>query len=266
MLFFHVKPRYAVFAILFCCTLSFTAYAQSGNSTSVIGTVLDPTGAVVPNAVVEIRNPVSHFERTLTSDASGNFAFPNVPFNPYHLIVTATGFAAYAQDVEVRSVVPVNLTINLTLAASETVNVESNGGDLVEKDSTFHTDIDRSFLDKLPLESVSSPLSAAVTQGAPGNAADSNGLVHGMGDHAESSFSLDDQPITDQQSKVFSNQIPLDAVQSLEVVSGAPPAEYGDKTSVVVNVTTRSGQGMTTPHGSVTASYGTFGSANVGFN
>ena len=83
-----------------------------------------------------------------------------------------------------------------------------------------------------------------------------------MGDHAENSFSLDGQPITDQQSKVFSNQIPLDAVQSMQVIAGAPPAEYGDKTSLVIDVTTRSGLGSTTPHGNITASYGTFGSSN----
>src|SRR5262249_40481465 len=93
--------------------------------------------------------------------------------------------------------------------------------------------------------------------------ADSNGLFHGLGDHAENSFSVDGQPITDQQSKVFSNQIPLDAIQSMEVISGAPPAEYGDKTSVVINVTTQSGLGSKTPHGSVTASYGSFGSSNL---
>ncbi len=72
---------------------------------------------------------------------------------------------------------------------------------------------------------------------------------------------MDGQPITDQQSKIFSNQIPLDAIQSMEVISGAPPAEYGDKTSVVINVTTQSGQGVTTPHGSVTTSYGSFGTS-----
>jgi hypothetical protein len=55
-------------------------------------------------------------------------------------------------------------------------------------------------------------------------------------------------------------------VESLEVISGAPPAEFGEKTSVVINVTTRSGQGMTTPKGTVTTSYGSFGSSNVGFN
>ncbi|MDQ1694552.1 MAG: hypothetical protein QOH85_2087, partial [Acidobacteriaceae bacterium] len=78
--------------------------------------------------------------------------------------------------------------------------------------------------------------------------------------------SVDGQPITDQQSKVFSNQIPSNAIQSIEAIPGAPPAEYGGKTSLVINVTTRSGQGMTTPHGSVTSSYGTFGSVTGGID
>ena len=82
-----------------------------------------------------------------------------------------------------------------------------------------------------------------------------------LGDHASNSFSIDGQPITDQQSKVFSNQIPSNSVQSIEVISGAPPAEFGGKTSLVIQVTTRSGQGVTKPTGSVTTSYGTFGSA-----
>ena len=115
--------------------------------------------------------------------------------------------------------------------------------DLVENDPTTHTDVDRSLFDKLPLESQSSSLSSLVTLASPGVSADSNGLFHGLGDHASNSFSVDGQPITDQQSKVFSNQIPLDAVQSMEVIEGAPPAEYGDKTSLVIVVTTRSGLG-----------------------
>jgi len=243
-----------------------SAFAQSANSSSVTGTVLDPSGAVVPNATVEIRNPVSQFDRTTTTNSTGGFSFPNVPFNPYHMVVTSKGFAPLVQDIEVRSIVPLNLSINLKLQSSEVVTVESGAEDLLENDSTFHTDVDRNLFDKLPLESASSSLSSLVTLATPGIAADSNGLFHGLGDHAENSFSLDGQPITDQQSKVFSNQIPIDAVQSIEVISGAPPAEYGDKTSVVIDVTTRSGQGMTTPHGSVTASYGTFGTSNVDFN
>ena len=243
------------------------ALAQNaGNSTSVSGTVADPSGAVIPGAMVTIHNPVSGLERTTGTDASGNFNFQNVPFNPYHMSVSAAGFAAYAQDIDVRSSVPINVKISLQVAgASSTVTVES-AGDLLETDSTAHTDVDRQLIQDLPLESASSSISSLVTLASPGISADSNGLFHGLGDHAENSFSLDGQPITDQQSKVFSNQIPIDAVQSLEVIDGAPPAEYGDKTSVVIDVTTRSGQGMTTPHGAITGSYGAFGTSNLGFN
>src|SRR5579862_2739136 len=268
MLAFYKKSFFPLFITVFVLALGFHAPAQSGgSSTSVTGTVVDPTGAVVPNAVVEIRNPVSGFERTVTTDSAGKFTIPNIPFNPYHFTVTGPDFAPYAQDVDVRSIVPVVLSVTLKIKGStETVTVEGAGEDLLENTSTFHTDVDRGLFDKMPLESRSSSVSSLVTLSSPGIAADSNGLFHGLGDHAENSFSVDGQPITDQQSKVFSNQIPLDSVESLEVISGAPPAEFGDKTSVVINVTTRSGQGLTSPKGSITTSYGSFGTADLAIN
>jgi hypothetical protein len=255
-----------LFLLLIALAAAPTGWAQTGNSANITGTVTDPSGGVVLNATVSIHNPVSGLARSTTTDASGNFNFANVPFNPYHLAINATGFGAYAQDIDVRSSVPLLLKISLTVAGSSSTVTVEGGGDLLENEPTFHTDVDRALFDKLPLESASSSLSSLVTLSTPGIAADSNGLFHGLGDHAENSFSLDGQPVTDQQSKVFSNQIPLDSVQSLEVISGAPPAEFGDKTSVVINVTTRSGQGVTPAHGSVTAAYGTFGSSNGGFD
>jgi hypothetical protein len=266
MLFIRTLAFSLLFVLLVVLSGAPLLAQSGGNSTSVTGTVLDPSGAVVPDAAVEIHNPVSQFDRSTTTDSKGNFSVPNVPFNPYHMSVNAAGFASYSQDVDVRSLVPVNLKITLQVGTSNTVVTVESGGDLVENDSTFHTDVDKAIVDRLPLESQSSSLSSAVTLVTPGIAADSNGLFHGLGDHAENSFSVDGQPITDQQSKVFSNQIPLDAVQSLEVISGAPPAEYGDKTSIVINLTTRSGQGVTKPTGSMTTSYGSFGTANVGIN
>ena len=257
-------------ALLFCATLFFLAPVSdaqlTGTAGTLAGSVMDPSGAVIPGATVTLHNPVSGFERATTTDALGNFSIPNVPFNPYHLIVTADGFAPYSQDIDVRSTVPINLTISLRLAAATTKIVVEAAGELLETDSTAHTDVDRQLIQTLPLESASSSVSSLVTLASPGVAADSNGLFHGLGDHAENSFSVDGQPITDQQSKVFSNQIPIDSIQSLEVIEGAPPAEYGDKTSLVIDVTTRSGQGMTTPHGAVTASYGSFGTVDGGFN
>jgi hypothetical protein len=265
MLASYKKSLSAALMAISYLALALFAHAQSGgNSGSINGTVADPSGAVIPNASVEIHNPVSGYDRTTTTDSKGNFSFPNIPFNPYHMTVKAEGFDQSAQDVDVRSVVPATIKVSLQVSGSSTsVSVEANGGDLVENDPTFHSDIDKALIDKLPLESASSSLSSLVTLSTPGIAADSNGLFHGIGDHAENSFSVDGQPITDQQSKVFSNQIPIDSIESLEVISGAPPAEYGGKTSVVIVATTRSGQGVTTPHGSVTTSYGSFGTSNL---
>jgi hypothetical protein len=114
MLASYKKPLRAAFLLISYLALGFAARAQSsGNSTSVTGVVLDPTGAVVPNVIVEIHNPVSGFDRTTVTDAAGRFSFPNVPFNPYHLSANGEGFAAYAHDIDVRSLVPVNLSISL---------------------------------------------------------------------------------------------------------------------------------------------------------
>jgi Carboxypeptidase regulatory-like domain len=253
---------FAVQAILFVVCVS----AQMGNSGSIEGMVTDPSGAAVVNATVEIKDPVSGYLKTMNTNPEGAFRFTNVPFNPYHLTVNARGFAAFARDVEVRSVVPARIEIDLTVGTVATTVTVEGGGDLLENDPTFHSDLDRNSFARLPLESASSSVSSLVTLTTPGIAADSNGLFHGLGDHAENSFSVDNQPITDQQSKVFSNQIPSSSIQSLEVISGAPPAEFGEKTSLVIKVTTRSGQGVTTPHGTVTTSYGSFGSVNGSFD
>ena len=242
------------------------AGAQAGNAGAVRGVVSDPSGALIPGATVHLTNASSGLDRTATSDATGQFAFTNVPFNPYRISVSAQGFAPLSQSTEIRSSVGINLKLVLQIASTDsTVTVEA-GGDLVETDSTFHTDVDRELMDKLPMESDSSGISSLVTMSTPGISADSDGQMHGLGDHAENSFSVDGQAITDQQSKVFSNQIPLDSVQSLEVISGAPPAEFGDKTSVVIKVTTRSGLDTPKPTGNVYSSYGSFGSVNTGFN
>src|SRR6202521_386551 len=258
---------YAVFLLGFVLLFAAgPAKAQLGNAGSIEGLVKDSSGGVVAGAKVEISFPVTGYQRETTTGSDGGFRFTNVPFNPYHLVVTAPGFASYTQDVDVRSSVPTSIQIGLKVGTAATsITVEANGGDLVENDPSFHTDVDTALTDRLPLESQSSSVRSLVTLATPGAVADSNGLFHGLGDHAENSFNVDGQPITDQQSKVFSNQIPLDSIQSLEAVSGGPPAEYGGKTSLVIKVTTRSGLGVTKPTGSVFASYGSFGSVSGGF-
>src|SRR5579871_5832224 len=130
-----IRKVFRPFLIALSClfALVFATPSRAQNSSVINGTVTDPTGAVVPKATVEIHNPVSGYNRTTETDTSGNFSFPNVPFNPYHLTVTLPGFNTYAQDVDVRSSVPTNLKIGLTLAGSSSaVTVEATGADLIE--------------------------------------------------------------------------------------------------------------------------------------
>src|SRR6202035_1770504 len=98
---------------------------------------------------------------------------------------------------------------------------------------------------------------------------DANGFFHPVGDHAQVGYVLDGFPITDHQSKTFSTQIPLNAPQSMELIPGSQDAQYGDKTSLVVNATTRSGLGATKPFGSIESGWGSFGTwsdnATLGF-
>jgi hypothetical protein len=243
--------------LTFLCTSSL---AQSlGSAGTIEGTVTDPTGAVVSGASVEIQNAVSGFRRVIATDESGNFRLTNIPPNPYHIHVFAGGFKEVHQDVTLRSSVPVSLKIQLEI---KPVNIEVNVEEasvVVENVPLPHTDVDQSLMSKLLVSSPGSGLSDVVALSSPGVAADSNGFFHPLGDHAQTSFSIDNQPVSDQQSKAFSTQIPINAIQSMEVMTGAVPAEYGDKTSLVINTMTRSGLNVRQPTGSFSGQYGTFG-------
>ena len=116
---------------------------------------------------------MSGFIRSTPTDSAGEFAFNNVPFNPYHLSVTAEGFGSFAQDVDVRSNVPLAVKISLQVASSTTTVTVESGADLLETAPSAHTDVDRGLFDKLPLESQSSSVSSLVTLASPGVVADS---------------------------------------------------------------------------------------------
>ena len=113
---------------------------------------------------------------------------------------------------------------------------------------------------ELPVFDPGSGLSQAITYSTGGVAADANGFFHPLGDHAQVSFVVDGQPISDQQSKVFSTQLPTSAIESMQLITGSPNAEFGDKTSLVDQITTRSGLGAMKQFGSVDTYYGSFGS------
>jgi hypothetical protein len=255
--------------VVFFFAFHYTALGQSlGNAGTIEGNVTDPSGASVPKAVVTIRNLVTGYSQSAVTDSSGAFRLTNIPPNPYHLEVTVPGFNTFAEDVAIRSAVPIQMKAKLAVAGTTTtMTVEAGGTDLVELDPSAHVDADRSLLQKLPTEDPGAGLSQAIIYSTGGVAADGNGFFHPLGDHAQVSFVIDGQPISDQQSKVFSTQLPTSAIQSMELVTGTPESEFGDKTSLVANITTRSGLGVPKAFGNFDATYGSLGTVGgvVGF-
>ena len=260
----HFLPRksHAYIATYFLAVfLAATGRVVAQSTGSVTGTVTDITGASIPGATVTLRNAVGSLTRDATTDATGHFGFQNLPLNNYTLSISAPGFTTANQSAAVHSIVPVNLPTTLQVSGGGT-SITVEAAPEIATETSFQSDIDRAEINKLPMESVSSGLSSIITSSSPGVSSDSDGQMHGMGDHASNTLSVDGQDNSDQTSKTFSNQLPSNAVQSIQVIDGAPPAEYGGKTSLVIQITTRSGQGVNPPKGSVTASYGAFGTAN----
>ena len=262
----HAKFRgQSAFLLAFVFLTLGQVFAQGlGNSGVISGKVLDPSGAAVPGVSIEATNPVSGFQKTVQTDGNGQFTISNVPFAHYHVTATMAGFQPDAEDANVRSTITTPLDFTLSVAtASENVTVEADVEDVIRNTPVASTDVDRALIEKLPTESVNAPLSSLVSLSTPGISSDSNGLFHPEGEHADTSFSIDGQPISDQQSRIFSNQLPVSAIQSINVINGAIPAEYGDKASLVVQTTTRSGLDTPVPHGTVSFSYGSFGTSSA---
>lgn len=250
---------FTLFIFLSLCSTLAVAQGTSGN---LAGSVTDATGAIIPNAKITILNPVSGFSQTTVTDSEGQYHLTNLPFNRYHVVASAQGFGQSAQDAQVRSASVTQLDFKLSVAASdEVVNVEAEADDMVNADPTAGTTVDRDLFARLPTESTNAPLSSLVTLSTPGIAGDSNGLFHPMGEHADTTYSIDGQPVSDQQSRIFGNQLSVNAIQSINVINGIAPPEYGDKASLIVQTTTRSGLGSRRPTGAISYSYGSFGTS-----
>src|ERR1700688_1813494 len=106
-----------------------------GGAGTIQGTVKDPTGGVMQAVTLTLTNPVSGFKRETTTDSVGRFTFGNLPPNPYHIAVEVQGFQRFERDVNVRTGVPIELTLTLQLAgATAEVQVVGHAEALLERD------------------------------------------------------------------------------------------------------------------------------------
>jgi hypothetical protein len=244
--------------------LSLPAAALAGE---VRGRVLGPGDSPLPGVTVSLSNDLTGFSQQTVSGADGAYALYNVPNNPYHLLASLEGFKEAHLDVDVRGNVPVARDLHLAAAFAETTTVtaEKENVALETDESTTHTDIDKSLIQRFPAVLPSRAFEAIVTS-APGFSKDENGRYHFQGGHSQQLVVIDGQPIGDQVGITFSNSLNPAVAQGIEIVTGGVPAEYGEKAYGVINLITKSALGQNGLRGDLSAGGGSYSTydGNVG--
>src|SRR4051794_29213641 len=243
-------PGYALALLL---VLAQFAPSRSGDVRLV---VTDEAGLPLASAV-ELVSDANQVRETYTTDSSGVLIAKRLPFGLYRVVVTRDGFGSFNGLVEVRSELPTEFHVTLSLAplqaqvtvrasdtlvdARQTAAVHRIGADLLQQRMTA-----------LPGRSLPDLVN---TQ--PGWLMEANGVLHPRGSEYQTQYVIDGLPLTDNRSPAFAPEIEPDEVHSMSILTGGYPAEYGRKLGGVIEVVTSASarQGV---HASAAASIGSF--------
>ncbi len=140
------------FTCILLCMLGAGAQAQV-SSTSLRGTVMDSTGALVPGAAVAITNPANGFSATQTTDSSGRYSFPQLMPGTYTVHVSAAGFAATDRKAQLLVSEPATIDVKLgVVAAEQNVNVSAEAETLNSTDASIGNAMNNQFIQAVPTE------------------------------------------------------------------------------------------------------------------
>jgi hypothetical protein len=120
---------------------------------SLLGTIEDATGAVVPNATVSITEKATGFTRDTTSDAAGNYSLPSIPAGTYTVKISANGFKTQSREgvgVTVNSTVRIDAKLDVG-AVSDQITIESTAVQLQTDRSETKSEIAAKVVQELPL-------------------------------------------------------------------------------------------------------------------
>ncbi len=224
-------------------------------------TVRDEAGLPV-TAQVHLSSQTSGIERTLQATADGRAIARRLPFGVYRVRIAQSGFEPFSRQVEIQSALPVELPITLSVAAVETTMevtatpalIDEHGIALAHRvDSAALRDRARS----LPGRSLEDLIN---TQ--PGWLLESGGVLHPRGSEYQTQYVVDGIALTDNRSPAFAPELEADDVQSLSVLTGTYPAEFGRKLGGVIEVTTAR-DARPGFHGKVSAGGGSFDTADA---
>jgi outer membrane cobalamin receptor len=214
------------------------AFAAVG---TVRGAVTDPSGAVVPHAVVRLGSQLSGYSVTAVADEQGRYVFNSVPFAQFAVTAEAQGFQAAVRTDHLKSSVPLTLNLQLTLLQTKESLVVTERAPLLETASTTtHHDIEEDEIERSPSTQPQVALSSLL-ESVPGVIPEENGRLHVRGSEGQVQYVVDGVPIFENMSGVFSTALDEDDLHSSDIVTGNLPAEFAGRTSAVVTVDTKSG-------------------------
>lgn len=209
------------------------------------GRVVDPTGAVVPDAQVSIVSAQTNFRQELGTNSVGVFVRPFLQPGLYEVAVEKRGFRRYSErDVRLNVQQTVTLEIVLTVGeTSNTIEITASSAQLATSSSTVSTVIGNKAIMDLPLNGRNPFALAGLVPGVvPGGG--STPWISG-GRNASSEITIDGTSIILPENNVGINAIaytpPVDTVQEFSIVTNALAAEYGRTGGGTINVSTRSG-------------------------
>ena len=228
--------------------------AMAQSTSSIAGTVTDPSGAVVSGATVTIHSINLGTDRTVTSDSAGSYAVPSLQPGLYKVTVTAPGFSSYT--VESLSLqVDRTETISPKLAlesAGATVEVTGAAPLIDSQTMTVGQVIGQRTVQELPLNGrhfldltvltpggVTSPASGNLTFPLRGLGASSFITAGNREDSVN--FQMNGVNLNDMVQNQITFQPSINTTSEFKVDNSTPSAEYGRSSGSVVNVSTRSG-------------------------
>src|SRR5262245_31044580 len=238
-----------------------SAHAQIQIGT-IKGAITDPTGAAVTEAGVWLTNSITGEKVEGVVDGAGVFVFNNVPFNRYTLRVEARGFAPQTRQISMNSNLPLELSISLSVAGtSEQINVAARENLVDPASASSSTTLAANFIQRAPRVNRGLQLQELVAT-TPGMATENNGLVHIRGVDDGALYVLDGVPITDRLDAVSASSFDTDTINTLQVITGNIPAEFGGRNGGVVIIQPKSGIDENV-FGIVRAGLGDFGARDL---
>lgn len=207
--------------------------AQTTGQGSLEGTVLDPQGAVVPNAVITATNQATGSQSTRKTSGAGLYSVAPLTPGIYTVTVEAAGFETLKQEnIEVNGLTVTGLNLSLQIGnTAQEVTVTDAPPQLQTSSATVGAVITNETYESLPLimnNQQRDPTAFATL--APGAQSGSRApIFSGTGDYLAEVY-IDGIPTTtiNQQgdNRVVSNGVPVESVEQLQILSSAPSAEY----------------------------------------